>query len=860
MELGKCTVSCTALENVLYEIENSDKLSKIKKSDKLFNIKSTSPSTGNAPKSIVTSHCYMAEEVHVKATKIPQSRNLTPVTIMVADTIGTVKSRRLLKVLLDSGSTTTLINKRCLPRKCQPCKTSQSRMVNTLAGNYQSSAMVVMRNLRLPELDKNRNIEQHKALIFESENCKYDVILGADFLTKTGIDVKYSTNTIEWFENELPLRDPHLLKDEDFASMATIIEIQQEVEFFGMDWYDPDCYAIEILDAKYEKVQIDEVVKQLEHLNIQQKADIKQVLSEFTKIFDGTLGVYPHRKFHIDLEPNAKPKHARPYPVSVIHLEAFIKELAHLCKIGVLATHGASEWASPTFITPKKDGRVRWVSDLRELNKVVIRRQYPLPIIQDILRRRPGYQYFTKMDISMQYYTFELDDESKDLCTIATPFGKFKYNRLPMGLKCSPDFSQEVMENIFRDISETEVYIDDIGVFTNSWEEHMKVLCIVLQKLQENGFTINPLKCEWAVKETDWLGYWLTPNGVKPWRKKIDAILRMQPPTTLKLLRGFIGMVNYYRDMWPHRSDILAPLTSKTGTPKKGEKTSPFNWTPEMQRAFDEMKALMTADVLCAYPNHNKPFHIYTDASNYQLGACIMQDSFPVAYYSRKLNSAQMNYATIDKELLCIIATIREFRSMLLGAELHIHTDHKNILHVGDSSERRLRWISYVDEYSPTLHYVVGPLNVIADTFSRLSRLDDTSALVGKKTITEDSNSVSYSIYDDIGTFKCLIHLPCLTNLKTRKSKLNKRKRHDQCYLNLPEDILEDNPLDIENIKERQLEDNELQQSVIRHPEWFNHKTFNEVTDVLCYTKPGDNPANWKIALPSELINPTVRC
>ena len=109
---------------------------------------------------------------------------------MVADTIGTIKSRRLLKVLLDSGSTTTLINKRCLPRKCQPSKTSQNRMVNTLAGSYISSAMVIMRNLR-PELDKNRNVEQHKALIFESDNCEYDVILGADFLTKTGIDVKY---------------------------------------------------------------------------------------------------------------------------------------------------------------------------------------------------------------------------------------------------------------------------------------------------------------------------------------------------------------------------------------------------------------------------------------------------------------------------------------------------------------------------------------------------------------------------------------------------------------------------------------------------------------------------------------------
>ncbi len=136
---------------------------------------------------------------------------------------------------------------------------------------------------------------------------------------------------------------------------------------------------------------------------------------------------------------------------------------------------------------------------------------------------------------------------------------------------------------------------------------------------------------------------------------------------------------------------------------------------------------------------------------------------------------------------------------------------------------QRLRWISYVDEYSPTLHYVEGPRNVIADTFSRLLRLNDTSASVGKKAIPEDSELSNYSIFDDEETFNCLVHLPCFTSRKRQKSKLKKKKWHDQCYLNLPEDIIEDNPLDIENIKEKQIEDEKLQQLVTKHPECYSH-------------------------------------
>ena len=301
--------------------------------------------------------------------KMPSKKRLTPLSIMVCDTISAVRSCTILKVLFDPGSTVTFISRKCLPRHCKPCPVTKSRSVNTVAGSCTASKMVVLRAIRLPELDKNRVIDQHKALMFDG-NIRYDLILDADFLAKSGIDIKYSSGIVEWFNSELPMREPNCLDNHEYLAMAEALKVHREEEaLFGRDWYDPDCFATTILDAKFEKVNVDDVVEQLTHLSKSQRDDLRNVLRNFTKLFDGTLGVYPHRKFHIDVMPGAKPKHVRPYAIARIRLKPFKKELDHLTRIGVLSPQGASEWGSPTFITPKKDGRIRWVSDLRELNK-----------------------------------------------------------------------------------------------------------------------------------------------------------------------------------------------------------------------------------------------------------------------------------------------------------------------------------------------------------------------------------------------------------------------------------------------------------------------------------------------------------
>ena len=186
-------------------------------------------------------------------------------------------------------------------------------------------------------------------------------------------------------------------------------------------------------------------------------------------------------------------------------METFKKERDHLTEIGVLLPVHGTEWGLPMFVIPKNDGCMHWVSDMWELDKVTKRMQCTLSTISDVLMKREGCEFLSKPDILMQCSTFMLDEARKKLCAIVNPFGPFCYNQVPMGLKISPDHIRAWMEEVLWGIEEVQVCFDDTGVFSKSWEYHLEMLNAVLQGLEDNGFTVIPLKCEWGVKEMDWL-------------------------------------------------------------------------------------------------------------------------------------------------------------------------------------------------------------------------------------------------------------------------------------------------------------------------------------------------------------------
>ena len=406
-------------------------------------------------------------------------RDRVPSTLMYARSIQGRESNQLLHVLFDSGGSHTLINSRCLPPGAVPTVNAKAKL-KTIAGDFMTNRNVTLRDLKLTEFDKSKVIDEQSAYVFD-EPSQCDMILGRDFLNGIGLEMSFKTNSMKWMDIVVDMKSPGHWSNESNVLNALLEEIDEELE---EELEQSESFAA-MLDARYEKVNTMDVADEQHHLTAEQRRQLGEMLKPFEVLFDGEMGCYPHEELHLDVKEDAVPVHSRPYSVPKANEAAFRKELDHLCSKGILKkVHHPTEWASPTFTMLKKDGRVRWISGLRNLNKVLKRKVHNLPVIQDILRKRSGYAFCTKLDLSMFYYNLKLDKESQELCTIVTPYGTYQCTRLAMGLSVAPDMAQAVIEKILDGL-DVDAYIDDIGVFTKTWDEHLKVLSAVLHRLQD---------------------------------------------------------------------------------------------------------------------------------------------------------------------------------------------------------------------------------------------------------------------------------------------------------------------------------------------------------------------------------------
>ncbi|GAX22752.1 putative transposase [Fistulifera solaris] len=615
------------------------------------------------------------------------------------------------RCLLDTGTTESIVLRDFVRRGRAKSYKGKTTKWKTMGGTFETNQKALI-DFSFPELSGDKRVTWicHVDRHTKPDKAMYDMILGMDLLTAIGLVVDTENRVVRWEQSTTPLKQRGMLNE------SNMLQILYHASPGISTVHEAENRQARILDADYSKVDIEEYVKELDYLTQEEKHRLTQVLIRCELLFGGGLGTLNIPPVHLELQEGATPYHSRAFPIPQSLYETTKKEINRLTEIDVFEKNHESEWAAPTFVQPKKTGDVRILTDFRRLNEALKRKPFPLPRIAELLQRLQGFKFATAIDLSMGYYHIPLDEESQKLCTTILPWGKYRYKRLPMGIKNCPDIFQSIMSDLLGDLDFAMTYIDDILITSNgTFEDHMEKLSIVLNRLQKAGFRANVRKCFFAKSELEYLGYVITREGMQPQPKKVEAIMRIKEPTTKRQLRHFLGMINYYRDMWRRRSHLMAPLTQLVSDKVK------FHWGPEQQEAFDEIKRNISRETMLSFPDFNKPFHIHTDASAYQLGAVISQDDKPLAFYSRKMNKAQQRYTTGEQELLSIVETLKEFRSLLLGQRLIVHTDHMNIIHGKLSNDRITRWRLLLEEYGPEYVHIAGKDNVVADALSRLN-------------------------------------------------------------------------------------------------------------------------------------------
>ena len=361
--------------------------------------------------------------------------------------------------------------------------------------------------------------------------------------------------------------------------------------------------------------------------------------------------------------------------------------------------------------------------DYRKLNAVTRKDHFPLPFIDQVLERVSGHPFYCFLDGYSGYFQIEIDLADQEKTTFTCPFGTFAYRRMPFGLCNAPATFQRCMLSIFSDMVERimEVFMDDITIYGNTFEECLVNLEAVLNRCIEKDLVLNWEKCHFMVRQGIVLGHIISERGIEVDKAKVELIAKLPSPTTVKGVRQFLGHAGFYRRFIKGFSSLSKPLCELLA------KDAKFIWDERCQNSFDQLKKFLTTTLIVRAPNWQLPFELMCDASDFAIGAVLGQreDGKPyVIYYASKtLNEAQRNYTTTEKELLVVVFALDKFRAYLVGSFIIVFTDHsalKYLLTKQDAKARLIRWILLLQEFDLQIKDKKGVENVVADHLSRL--------------------------------------------------------------------------------------------------------------------------------------------
>ncbi|UYV72761.1 K02A2.6-like [Cordylochernes scorpioides] len=445
---------------------------------------------------------------------------------------------------------------------------------------------------------------------------------------------------------------------------------------------------------------------------------------EFPKLFEG-LGLL-EQPYHIKLKEGAKP-FSIPVPRRVpLPLMPKLKEQldAMVAQEVIEPVDEPTEWCAPIVLAGKPNGKIRICVDLSRLNLSVERELHPLPVLEHELAQLNGPKIFSRLDANSGFWQIKLSEESQTLTTFITPFGRYKFKRLPFGISSAPEHFQKRMSAILRGVNGVICHMDDILIFAKRKEEHDETLREILRRLKNSGITLNKEKCQFGVSNVTFLGHYIDEHGIKADEKKVKAIAEMKPPTDVHGVQRFMGMVNFLGRFVPNLAEITKPLNDLR------KKDVSFIWGSPQKKGFEKVKDVLASDRVLASFDISKKTMVSADASSYGLGAVLKQEHEanewrPVSFASRTLTKTEQGYAQIEKEALAITWACERFKDFVVGKTFLIETDHKPLVPIfttkdlNDLTPRLQRYRMRMLQFSFHIFHTPGKDLITADALSR---------------------------------------------------------------------------------------------------------------------------------------------